>query len=254
MDTQQHKHLIAGTTESTSPAQLWVGPITELINHVHTYMQQRWCQKGGCTTCATCKLIAQHQYHSTLWVAPQGNYTREELEVVFDTLKFALDEGQEFFIVIQHADHLTASCYNSLLKSIEEPPHGYHFLLLAEKIGAVAPTIRSRCTISQFYSSQNELGNHPLIKFFTKPEYENPTDFLQALDSTNPDELETVELIDKLAQYWTLRYKEALKENNTQKCSSAQRIIEIVYNALENPPMSGSSKLFWKDLFLQIKI
>jgi len=254
MDTQQHKYLIAGNTESTSPAQLWVGPTTELIQHVHTYMQQRWCQQGGCTACTICKLIAQHQYHSALWVTPQSTYTREDLEVVFDTLKFALDEGQEVFIVIQHADYLTASCYNSLLKSIEEPPHGYHFLLLAEKIGAVAPTIRSRCTISQFYTTQDELPNHPLITFFTEPTYENPSAFLQTLDSINPDEIETTELIDKLAQYWTSKYKQALEEDDTHKCSSAQRIVEIIYNALEKPPMSGSSKLFWKNLFLQIKI
>jgi DNA polymerase-3 subunit delta' len=254
MDTEQRNNLVTEPTrKTTNPSQLWIGPMTELIKRAHIHMQQRWCHKGGCTTCITCQLIAQHQHHSALWIAPHGTYTREDLEPACATLRLTLDDEQDFFIIIQRADYLTASCYNSLLKSIEEPPRGYHFLLLAENIGNVAQTIRSRCTIHQFHVSYDESCNHALIKFFTEPGYENPTDFLEVLDSTNPDELQTIELVEQLARYWVIRYKEAIKERNVQKSATAQHIIETVYKALENPPMSGSSKLFWKNLFLQIK-
>ena len=117
-------------TCNTVPSQLWIGHSNELVAHAHTYMQQRWCLHGGCKHCTTCSLIEQHQYHSALWVEPDGNYTRETLEIIFNTIQFALDENREMIIVIQQADYLTAACYNSLLKSIEEPPRGYHFLLL----------------------------------------------------------------------------------------------------------------------------
>ena len=216
-------------------------------------MQQRWCLHGGCKRCTTCSLIEQHQYHSALWVQPQENYTRDALEVIFNTLQFTLDENREMIIVIQRADYLTAACYNSLLKSIEEPPRGYHFLLLAERIKAVAPTIRSRCTITNFVRTDANITQHPLAKFFIDSHYENPSAFMLALDLAEPDEHETAELIDALLHYWIGQYKKALLEHNKTAINTTKRILALVQHALEEPPMSGSSKLFWKNLFVQIK-
>ena len=181
MDTHQQPQPI-----SSGPAQLWIGSCQELITHAHSYIEQRWCPHGGCKRCTTCTLIEQHQYHSALWVEPQGNYTRDTLEVIFNTLQFALDENREMIIIIQRADYLTAACYNSLLKSIEEPPRGYHFLLLAQRIDAVAPTIRSRCTITHFADTDADITGHQLAKFFIDTRYENPSAFMQALDLADP--------------------------------------------------------------------
>lgn len=249
----QHHHVTAAVSEHLVPSQLWIGPSQELIARAHTYMQQRWCLHGGCTRCVICSLIEQHQYHNALWVEPQGNYTRESLEVIFNTIQFALDENREMFIVIQRADYLTAACYNSLLKSIEEPPRGYHFLLLAERIDAVAPTIRSRCTVTRFVHAHADIAQHPLAKFFIDPYYENPSDFMQALELADPDEHETAELIDALLRHWIGQYTKASIEDNKTRIALTKRIIAIVQPALEEPPMAGSSKLFWKNLFVQVK-
>ena len=43
---------------------------------------------------------------------------------------------------------------NSLLKVLEEPPHYVHILLLAENLGELLPTIRSRCAVSHLGASQ----------------------------------------------------------------------------------------------------
>src|SRR3990167_2967646 len=39
---------------------------------------------------------------------------------------------------------------NALLKSLEEPPRGTFFLLVAHRAGQLLPTIRSRCRILRF--------------------------------------------------------------------------------------------------------
>lgn len=53
-------------------------------------------------------------------------------------------------IVIDPADDLEKSAVNALLKSLEEPPLGTHFLLVTHRVGRLLPTIRSRCRILRF--------------------------------------------------------------------------------------------------------
>lgn len=253
MDTNKQIQPIKTSCEFSGPAQLWIGTTQKLIDHAHSFMQQRWCVHGGCTRCTPCKLIEQHQFYGALWVQPDGNYSRDDLDIIFRTLQFALDENREMIIVIQRADYLTASCYNSLLKSIEEPPRGYHFLLLAERLDTVAPTIRSRCTITHFTPQYTDITQHPLAKFFINCHYENPSSFLQALDSVDPDEHMTAELIDSLLRYWLGEYKKSAVERNASKLTTIESIVNTIQQALEEPPMAGSSKLFWKNLLVQIK-
>ena len=49
-------------------------------------------------------------------------------------------ENQHYFFVIQKADLLTLACSNRLLKPIEEPPAGYHFIFLSESLDQIIPT------------------------------------------------------------------------------------------------------------------
>jgi hypothetical protein len=251
MDTQQQSQPIASA--ASCPAQLWIGTTSELITQAHKYMQKKWCPHGGCARCTICSLIEQHQYHGAIWVVPDGNYKREALDIIFETIQFALDENREMIFVVTSADYLTAACYNSLLKAIEEPPRGYHFLFLAERFDSVAATIRSRCTITQFTHLHSDITQHQLAKFFVNHQYENPTTFVQALDATDPDENKTAELIDALLQYWIRQYKNAIHEHNKTMAGTSKYIIALLQQALEEPPMAGSSKLFWKNLFVQFK-
>ena len=50
-------------------------------------------------------------------------------------------------VVVDTADELGASSANALLKSLEEPPAGTLFVLLTRAVGALLPTIRSRCRV-----------------------------------------------------------------------------------------------------------
>ncbi|WP_246027270.1 AAA family ATPase [Novosphingobium umbonatum] len=58
--------------------------------------------------------------------------------------------GRRRVVIIDPADHLEKNAVNCLLKSLEEPPEGTYFLLVAHRIGRLLPTIRSRCRILRF--------------------------------------------------------------------------------------------------------
>ncbi len=58
--------------------------------------------------------------------------------------------GSRRVVIIDPADDLEKSAVNALLKSLEEPPVGTHFLLIAHRPGQLLPTIRSRCRVLRF--------------------------------------------------------------------------------------------------------
>lgn len=58
--------------------------------------------------------------------------------------------GDRRAIIIDAADNLEQSAANALLKSLEEPPAGSYFLLVAHNPGRLLPTIRSRCRVLRF--------------------------------------------------------------------------------------------------------
>jgi len=58
--------------------------------------------------------------------------------------------GSRRAVIIDPADDLEPGGANALLKSLEEPPQGTFFILIAHRIGRLLPTIRSRCRVLNF--------------------------------------------------------------------------------------------------------
>ena len=58
--------------------------------------------------------------------------------------------GDKRVIVIDPADDMETGASNALLKSLEEPPAGTFFLLIAHNPARLLPTIRSRCRVLRF--------------------------------------------------------------------------------------------------------
>lgn len=58
--------------------------------------------------------------------------------------------GQRRAVIIDPADDMEKGAVNALLKSLEEPPVGTYFLLVAHRPGRLLPTIRSRCRTLRF--------------------------------------------------------------------------------------------------------
>lgn len=68
----------------------------------------------------------------------------EDARKIAEFLSLTPAEGKRKVVLLDGADEMNASAANSILKILEEPPHGSVLLLVAHS-GRVMPTIRSRC-------------------------------------------------------------------------------------------------------------
>lgn len=232
------------------PALILVGDITNTLNTTITYLQQLFCTHNSCSTCSTCRSIQHQQFYATTWLSTDKHYTLDDLDIIFSTTAYALQTQDKHFFIINTADLLTPACSNSLLKMVEEPPVGYHFIFLTSKLSAVLPTIRSRCKVITLTTTNNSISARALFTCFTNPKSLPFTDFLKILDQDSTHEHETLLIMDALTAHWYAKYQQAITESNTQEAQRSQKIIFAFQQALAKPPMPGSSKLFWRTLYL----
>lgn len=232
-------------------AYLWIGPHDELRSRAVSFVQKILCKKEGCGQCSDCITIKEQRHYALTWLAPENYYTVKQLEPVFKTVSFALDPGKHHFIVLERADLFNKASANSLLKSLEEPPPGYHYILLAPRTEGILPTIKSRCVIE---ISSGEAVTHRLVSYFTEYQVAKAPELMKEIAAQRVQEREIHELLDACMQYWHESYKKAVHEGNQDKVQQARAVQEVIQAAQNKPPMPGSSKLFLKNLFLQLSL
>jgi DNA polymerase III delta prime subunit len=230
------------------PAQLYIGRHNQTVEAVEKLLQQMLCKNNGCHTCATCMQIREKQHHALMWLHPEKNYTIDQFDDVFSTLSFQLQPDEHFFFIIQKADFLTPACANKLLKPMEEPPQGYHFILLAERTEQILPTIISRCIVNTLETAAHTHNSHPLFECFTT-KHPTSVEFSKIIDSANINERESMELLDQIIQYWLTTYQKQANINNPNLFP----LITKLQQAQLQPPMPGSATIFWRNLYLQTK-
>ena len=201
MDNKQEFNFLTYTPQTLPPAQLWIGSHDNALHEVEQFLQKMLCKNSGCNTCVACMQIREKQHHALMWLHPEKNYTIDQLEDLFAALTFQLEPDELFFFIIQKADFLTPACANKLLQPMEEPPTGYHFIVLAERAELILPTIRSRCAVYSLNSTSTGHETHPIYECFTKRLV--PADeFSKIVDTAALNERESIELLDVILLYW----------------------------------------------------
>ena len=75
------------------------------------------------------------------------NISIEETRSAIESLSIGAHRGGNRVILIYPLEMLRSDSANTLLKSLEEPPENTIFILLADRLDRVLPTIRSRCRL-----------------------------------------------------------------------------------------------------------
>ena len=75
------------------------------------------------------------------------NISIEETRAVIESLSIGSHRGGNRVILIYPLEMLRSDSANTLLKSLEEPPNKTIFILLADRVDRVLPTILSRCRL-----------------------------------------------------------------------------------------------------------
>jgi len=233
-------------------AHVWVSdPITleqEIVNH----LQQLFCKQQNCKLCSTCTQIAQRQHPAIVWNEPEGSYTLEQINQVLDSVKFKLDKNEHRFYIFNQAQELTPACSNRLLKTIEEPHQGYYFIFLASRTDTILPTILSRSFFKEFAQQNLEPMYQEIMQPFINQTFSHPSTFTRMIDKMEINQQASKDIIDALITHFYAQLKMLHQEpvHNVAIMHRYMNFLVILQDQLDQLPLQGSSKLFWKNMYL----
>lgn len=91
------------------------------------------------------------QHTDVGYVRKAGKFvTVETIRGLQAEASFAPYEGGNRFFIVDDADEMNEAAANALLKTLEEPAATTHLILIAARLDALLPTIRSRCQVLRF--------------------------------------------------------------------------------------------------------
>ncbi len=108
-----------------------------------------------CGRCPPCKQIAAGSHPDVIVLAPDPKRATAIIPVdavreVVRVAGYHRYNSKRRFILIDPAEALQPAAANALLKTLEEPPEGTGFILIATHASALLPTIVSRCQRVRF--------------------------------------------------------------------------------------------------------
>lgn len=236
---------------SNFPAHLITGDSSYSEKQVITWLQEAMKHNHIDEECVVCKAIAEKNFYGLSWLAPENRYTLDLIEVILHTITFQLLENQHHFFVITRAELLTQACANTLLKIVEEPPAGYHFIFIAPHKNLVLPTIVSRCVETHCTSLEYSPSSHPLV--LQACAFDNQwTTIYKEIGQYTLNEHETVSLFEAVISTFTHMYKKKLGNDNEIPFSTAalEKLLHLCKSIIKKPLQPGSSKIVWKDFFI----
>ena len=107
------------------------------------------CQNGPtvtpCQTCPACVSITAGNALDVTEIDAASNNGVEDMRELLERVSLAAMEGRYKIYIIDEVHMLSASAFNALLKTLEEPPPNVVFIFATTEPHKVLPTIISRC-------------------------------------------------------------------------------------------------------------
>ena len=103
-----------------------------------------------CGKCAACLSIENGTATDVLELDAASNNKVDDIRAICDELIYPPAVLNKRVYIIDEVHMLTASAYNALLKTLEEPPEHVIFVLATTELNKIPPTILSRCQRFEF--------------------------------------------------------------------------------------------------------
>ena len=113
-------------------------------------------------TCVSCRMIKHLEHPDLLWIQPEkesASIKVEQIRVLQQDIYLSPQQAKYGIITIDSADKMNTFAANALLKILEEPPSHKIFILIAEQLATIPPTIISRCQQYLFNEKTNLSDN-----------------------------------------------------------------------------------------------
>jgi len=237
--------------KNNHPVQLWISDKTTIHKKIIAYLQEEFCSHNKCLTCVTCHQIAIKEFANITWFTPERSYTVDQIDEIIHTTSFQLNPLEKHYIIIDQAERLTEQAANKLLKTIEEPSPGYYFFFLTNRQQALPITIQSRCIIIKLKNESTISHYSDFLQPCVNLSFQDPINFIKKLETLDIKEQETKEIIDDLFDFWSNKIKNEIIQTGSMT-KEQEKIITIFQSAIQNPPMSGSAKIFWKNIYINL--
>ncbi len=138
-------------------AYLFAGPAgTGRSETASAFAQALQCQRyreDSCGQCEDCRKAASGVHPDIRWVEPLEGRSTIGIDQVREVRResgYGPYEGRWKVFLFRPADGMQLEAQSSLLKLLEEPPERVVFVLVAESLQALLPTVVSRCQLVRF--------------------------------------------------------------------------------------------------------
>lgn len=157
---QWNQLLTAWRNQRLPQALVLVGPHHEALPEFAVrFMQLILCQSKQdepCLHCLECRMAQLREHPDTVWIKPEKSGGMIKIDQIRDLQQSVYLTAQRAgyrIILIEAADRMNTASANALLKILEEPPAKTIFLLLAQQLSTMLPTVLSRCQLLRFASN-----------------------------------------------------------------------------------------------------
>ena len=143
----------ASSQERQSQAYLFFGaPGSGKTQAALLLAQALLCRQGGHDGCDDCRRVARQIHPDLHQLSPAGasGYLSEQMQDLAREASLAPISSARKVYIISQADRMSSSFANAFLKILEEPVESVVFILIANRLESLLPTIRSRCQVIPF--------------------------------------------------------------------------------------------------------
>ncbi len=145
--------LLRAAVPSPVHAYLFLGPSgTGKRRTARAFAAALLCADGGCGACRNCTLALRGEHPDSTEIEREGAaILRPQADEIIHTASMSPVEGFRKIVILDEFHLLHADAAARLLKTVEEPPRGTVFLILADQLVPDLITIASRCVRVPFH-------------------------------------------------------------------------------------------------------
>ena len=164
------------------------------------------CRKGAapepCGECESCRSIEEGSFVDLMEVDAASRTKVEQTRELLENVQYAPASGSYKIYLIDEAHMLSASSFNALLKTLEEPPPHVKFLLATTEPQRLPVTVLSRCLQINLRSMDSETIGDQLTAICEGEEVEaEPGALARLARAANGSMRDALSLLDQAIAY-----------------------------------------------------